>query len=281
MAETALIVEDNPDTNEIMAQQVQLRDYEPIQAFTGEDGLHKAERYRPDVMLLDLMLPELNGFEVCRRLRTHAETCMIPIVMVTALAEDENRVAGYRVGANCYVTKPYSVDALFRAMDRAVQWKRDLVSRRVEREITIDLSSDTKYLQDITTMLVSLLTQTSLGETEVGHIRQALLEMGQNAIEWGNRNNVDKLVKIWYHLYPDRVEFTIRDQGEGFDPSNLPHAARLEDPIAHMDIREALGLREGGFGILITSGFLDELRYNERGNEVTLVKRFKTVTSDE
>ena len=101
-------------------------------------------------------------------------------------------------------------------------------------------------------------------------LRQALLEMGQNAIEWGNRHRSEQLVDITYRIHADRVEIVIRDQGSGFDRSKLPHAASAEDPIAHMGVREKLGLREGGFGLLITNGMVDEMWYNEAGNEVTL-----------
>jgi anti-sigma regulatory factor (Ser/Thr protein kinase) len=99
--------------------------------------------------------------------------------------------------------------------------------------------------------------------------------MGQNAIEWGNRHQFEQLVHITYRIHPDSVEVVVRDEGPGFDRSNLAHAASPENPIAHMGVREKLGLREGGFGLLITNGMVDEMRYNELGNEVTLVKRFR------
>ena len=67
-------------------------------------------------------------------------------------------------------------------------------------------------------------------------------------------------------------EIIIRDEGPGFDLSNLPHAADPEDPERHMVHRDALGLRPGGFGILMTRGLVDEMSYNPRGNEVRLVK---------
>jgi len=101
------------------------------------------------------------------------------------------------------------------------------------------------------------------------------MEMGQNAIEWGNRHRAEALVRVTYRTYEDRVEIVIRDEGPGFNPREVPHAARPDDPIAHMDVREKLGLREGGFGMMISRGMLDELRYNAKGNEVTLVKRFR------
>ena len=110
---------------------------------------------------------------------------------------------------------------------------------------------------------------------EVMHLRQAVMEMAHNAIEWGNKHESDLLVSIRYRVYEDRVEIVIRDQGKGFDQSNLPHAAVLDDPFSHLDVRDKLGLRAGGFGLMISKGMVDELRYNDPGNEVTMIKRFR------
>ncbi len=99
--------------------------------------------------------------------------------------------------------------------------------------------------------------------------------MAQNAIEWGNRHQSDRLVNITYRGFEDRVEIVIRDQGSGFDRKNIPHAAIPDDPFSHLDVRDKLGLRSGGFGLLICEGMVDELRYNDVGNEVTLIKRFR------
>jgi anti-sigma regulatory factor (Ser/Thr protein kinase) len=100
------------------------------------------------------------------------------------------------------------------------------------------------------------------------------MEMGGNAIEWGHHKNADLPLRITYRIGPDAVTLVIRDQGPGFNPGQLPHAAREDDPIGHLDIRNELGLREGGFGIMLAKGLVDEFRYNDQGNEVTLVKRF-------
>jgi anti-sigma regulatory factor (Ser/Thr protein kinase) len=75
-------------------------------------------------------------------------------------------------------------------------------------------------------------------------------------------------------MHSDHVSLTICDQGTGFDTRNMPHVAQEGDPISHLNIREVLGLREGGFGLLISRGLVDEMRHNESGNEVTLIKRF-------
>ena len=101
------------------------------------------------------------------------------------------------------------------------------------------------------------------------------MEMGGNAIEWGHRKNADLVLRITYRIDPTAVTLIIKDQGPGFNPRNLPHAASDEDPIGHIEIRNELGLREGGFGIMLARGLVDEFRYNKAGNEVTLVKYFE------
>lgn len=274
MSCTVLIVEDEPDANDILAQLVASRGFRPVQTYTGRDGLAKAQHAPPDLMLLDLMLPDIDGFMVCEELRTNRETNLVPIVMATALTEREHRLHGFRVGANCYVVKPYTSAQLFKAIDEALEWKAHVVRSQVEGEFSFDLASDTEYLMKVNDLIASLLLTTPLESRAVAHLRTALHEIGQNAIEWGNKKQVDKVVKITYRIHPDRVTFTIKDQGEGFDPTNVPHAAQEEDPIAHFSIREVLGIREGGFGILMSRGLVDDLKYNEVGNEVTFSKRF-------
>jgi anti-sigma regulatory factor (Ser/Thr protein kinase) len=98
--------------------------------------------------------------------------------------------------------------------------------------------------------------------------------MGGNAIEWGHRRNADLVLRITYRIDAQAVTLIIRDQGPGFNPNRLPHAATEDDPIGHLDIRNEMGIREGGFGIMLSKGLVDDFRYNEKGNEVTLIKRF-------
>ena len=81
-------------------------------------------------------------------------------------------------------------------------------------------------------------------------------------------------MRVAYELTDAFVKFVITDQGSGFNPENVPHAAAEADPVAHLSIREKLGLRDGGFGIMISRGMVDEVQYNPAGNQVTLIKRF-------
>jgi len=270
----ALIVEDDKDQAELAAQLVKLRNFQPIVAGDGETGYRMDVQHAPDVVLLDLMLPDVSGFEICRRLRSDRATLLTPIVMLTALNDAENRTLGFRVGANAYLTKPYGADDLFQAIAQARAWKDHIQREHMQGEIHVEINSETTFLQEVNDFLTSLLVSTPLSEMQVMQLRQSIMEMGQNAIEWGNRHRVEELVKITYRIFADRIEVVIRDQGPGFDRDNLPHVARADDPVGHLDVREKLGLREGGFGMMISQGMVDELRYNDPGNEVTLIKRF-------
>jgi DNA-binding response OmpR family regulator len=272
--ETALVVEDHPEQAELVARILRLRDYEPILAENGETGLRLARERIPDVVLLDLMLPDINGFDVCRQLRTDRATMMIPVVMLTALNDVQHQVHGFRVGANAYVTKPYGVEDLFEAISAARRWRSSIERRALHGEIQVELNSEINFLKDLNDFLMMMCQATPLSHDQVVQLRQAVMEMAHNAIEWGNRHESDRLVNITYLIFDDRLEIVVRDQGPGFDRSVLPHAAIAGDPFSHLDVREKLGLRAGGFGLLICQGMVDEMRYNDLGNEVTLIKRF-------
>jgi DNA-binding response OmpR family regulator len=271
---TALIVEDHPEQAELVARILSMRDYESILASDGETGLRMAQEHIPDVVLLDLMLPDINGFDVCRRLRSDRATMLIPVVMITALNDVQHRVHGFRVGANAYVTKPYGVDALFGAITAARAWRASIEKRALHGEIHVELNSEINFLKDLNDFLMLVCQSTPLTHEQVVQLRQAVLEMAHNSIEWGNSHQSDRLVHITYRVHDDYLEIVVRDQGAGFDRTTLPHAAVPEDPFSHLDVREKLGLRAGGFGLLICQGMVDEMRYNDIGNEVTLIKRF-------
>jgi DNA-binding response OmpR family regulator len=271
---TALIVEDHPEQAELVARILRLRDYESILAEDGQTGLRIARERLPDVVLLDLMLPDINGFDVCRQLRSDRATMTIPVVMLTALNDVQHRVHGFRVGANAYVTKPYGVDALFQAIAAARAWRTSIEQREIQGEIHVELNSEINFLKDLNDFLMLVCQATPLTNDQVVQLRQAVMEMAQNAIEWGNLHESDRLVTITYRVHDDRLEIVVRDQGSGFDRTSLPHAAVAGDPFTHLDVREKLGLRAGGFGLLICRGMVDEMRYNDEGNEVTLIKRF-------
>lgn len=106
---TVLIVEDEPSQREVLAYNLKAEGFEVITADNGDDALLLVEEQEPDLILLDWMMPNLSGIEVCRRLKSRRETRSIPILMLSARSEDVDKVRGLETGADDYLVKPYSV----------------------------------------------------------------------------------------------------------------------------------------------------------------------------
>jgi two-component system phosphate regulon response regulator PhoB len=125
MARTrVLIIEDERALTEVLAYNLQREGYEAVVAHDGQEGLRKAQALLPDLILLDLMLPTVGGLDVCRELRAGERTRDIPIVMLTAKAEETDQVVGFSLGADDYVTKPFSVKVLLQRI-KALQRRRE------------------------------------------------------------------------------------------------------------------------------------------------------------
>ena len=116
---TALIVEDEPEANKLLSMLVQLRGYSTRSAFTGREALLLLNGECPDVVFLDLMLPDMNGFDVCRAIKSSPATRMVPVVMVTARLAEENRAKSAHVGADDFIPKPYTPSQIFQALAAA------------------------------------------------------------------------------------------------------------------------------------------------------------------
>src|SRR5438445_12470210 len=117
MAQTRiLIIEDERALTDVLTYNLQRDGYEVSVAHDGQEGLRKAQTMLPDLIILDLMLPLLGGLEVCRELRAGERTRDIPIVMLTAKAEETDQLVGFSMGADDYVTKPFSVKVLIQRL---------------------------------------------------------------------------------------------------------------------------------------------------------------------
>ena len=115
-----LVIEDERALTELLAHNLKREGYEPLVAHDGEEGLRKAQTLLPDLVLLDLMLPGLSGLDICRELRAGERTRHMPIIMLTARAEETDQVVGFSVGADDYVTKPFNFKVLLQRI-KAVQ----------------------------------------------------------------------------------------------------------------------------------------------------------------
>lgn len=110
MSKKVLIVDDEKSIVDILDFNLRKNEYETFRAYDGREGLRLAREKNPDVILLDVMLPEMDGFEVCRTLRGEGNN--VPIIMITAREEETDKVFGLELGADDYITKPFSIREL-------------------------------------------------------------------------------------------------------------------------------------------------------------------------
>jgi len=138
-----LVVDDEPDAIELIRFNLKASGYEVLTAEDGEEALAKARKFSPDMILLDVMLPEIDGLEVCKILRRDPATASLPIIMLTAKASEIDRVLGLEFGADDYVTKPFSPRELMLRVRNLLKRKessKEEVERFQMRDIELDVS---------------------------------------------------------------------------------------------------------------------------------------------
>ncbi len=145
---TVLIADDNMQISSILEEYVRKEGYTPLQAYDGEEALKLFNAKKPDVVLLDVMMPKMDGFEVCREIRKQSDT---PVIMITARGEDFEKIMGLDIGADDYIIKPFSpsevmarIRAVLRRMTREGHTKQQVFSysnltiNLDEYEVTVD-----------------------------------------------------------------------------------------------------------------------------------------------
>ncbi len=287
MPRTALIVDHEHDDNQWMARQLQSLNFEVNQQSCGTSVIEILEDQSPDCLLIAQDLPDRDAVELCRIVKCRPQTSLIPILLLTRRADGPDGLMQLEHGVpdttrslviitEAYLPKPIAPETLAKSVRAAIERRDELRSRGIRTEVRFALRSHHTHLQALNDQLCELYGLTPLTARQIRDLNQALLEMGSNAIEWGHKKNEELLLQVTYRTDDEGITLIIRDQGEGFDRNQLEHAARDDDPLTHLDVRNAMGLREGGFGIMISKGLVNHFAYNEQGNEVTLVKHYRS-----
>lgn len=225
---TILVVEDEPDAAEMLAFNLRAGGHEVSLVEDGGKGLKVAKTTRPDLLILDYMLPTMSGPEVCRALRADPVTQDLPVIMLTARAEESDRVKGFECGADDYVTKPYSMKELMLRVQSLL--KRRLPATTAAQqlktgELVVDLANHTATIAGEETRLTStemkLLTMLLRAGGQAVTRQQLLTDVWQYAADSDTRT-VDSHIKrlraklgplahyvetvqgVGYRLAPDR-----------------------------------------------------------------------------
>ena len=198
---TILVVEDEPDAAELLAFNLKSAGHEVTIADNGAKGLKCAQTIRPDLIVLDHMLPGMSGIEVCRALRANVETADVPIIMLTARAAESDRVKGFECGADDYVTKPFSMRELLLRVQTRLRRRSPLVSAAQQikvGELVLDLMNQTAHiageeirLTSTEMKLINMLVRTP-GQTVA---RQTLLKDVWQYNETSDTRTVDSHVR--------------------------------------------------------------------------------------
>ncbi len=252
---TALIVEDEPEANKLLGMLLRLRGYRTESAFTGKEALQLITKAQPDIIFLDLMLPDLNGYEICKILKSARGTSLIPLVIITARIADENRIESFCIGADDYIAKPYTPDQIFQALEQAVRWSELCQLGEIQATVTFDHSDDGEILRRMGQFRSVVFGRTALSLEAVARISRAIKEIWCIADEWARTHPSHLITTLTYTLTPQRLLLEFHNTAGWLD--RVP--TLVEDPISELKI----------------AGF-DQISIDESTHSVKLVKNFPT-----
>ncbi|HVP44874.1 MAG TPA: response regulator [Terriglobales bacterium] len=271
-AKRVLIAEDDVTLATALTKLLEQAGFEATSAFDGREALDELQRQPYDLLVLDIRMPVVDGFQVMESLQKAAPRPKV--IVITADTAQETVLQAMKEQVYQFVPKPFSLRALVQMVGNALNEDVppiEVVSARPHWvELLVPCHRETA--ERITNFMAQV--KGDLPQEVRDSVGQAFREMLLNAVEWGGRFDPSRKVRIAYLRANRMVMYRIADPGAGFTFKELAHAAIAypDDPIAHMKVREEKGLRPGGFGILLTRSVVDELIYNEKHNEVVLIK---------
>jgi CheY-like chemotaxis protein len=246
---TALIVEDEPEANKLLAMLLQLRGYRTESAYGGAEALEKIRDHAPDVVFLDLMLPDMDGYQVCRSLKAPCGVIEVPVVIVTARLTAENRIESYAAGADDYVPKPYTPDQIFEALEQSAAWKHLLDAPRLDGEVPLDARDDGETLRHLAHLRRLLQARCDMELDAVDRISAAIRLLWSSIDSWSRQRREERVATLAYSLTSEGLTLTIRDEAGWLS-------------AAHSAAESALA-----------AGPFDEVIRDEAARSLTLVKR--------
>ena len=209
---TALIVEDEPEANKLLAMLVQLRGYQTESALDGAQAMDHLREQTPDVIFLDLMLPDIDGYDICRSLKSSEHTSQVPVIIVTARITDANRIESFRAGADNFIPKPYTPDEIFAALEQAQGWKAQLESSRIDGEASLDGRDEAERLRSLARLRNALLSRSGLGARTIEEVARSIEAIWSSARAWERSGCSERSTALKYSLSELCLTLTIVDE---------------------------------------------------------------------
>ena len=274
MPTTVLLAEDDQFSREIYHTVLDEAGYHVIDAADGRAALDLLSRVAVDLLLTDVTMPGMTGIQLLERARELRPD--LRAIVMTGHEISEAVVGALRNHACEFLSKPFDAHELIEtvrmALEREIDSQIEVISDRrdwIELRVPCDLAAVEPIQRFLSHLHEHIPKET---REAVGAVFRELLN---NAIEHGGKCDPSKRVEIKYIHLKRAILYSIKDPGEGFDIEDIEHAAFAnppDQPTRHMQVRQELGLRPGGFGIMLASQVIDELVYNEKHNELIFVK---------
>ena len=272
---TLLVVDDDPSIHELIGAMLAGKGWELDRADNGEDALARLAAHSYDLVLSDILMPGMDGLTLLGHMRNRDANARI--VVMTVKNTSSHILESLRHQATAYIAKPFDRDLVLGTLENALSTTVDQDDIKVISDkpnwISLEIRCKLTTAERLTQFMRELPSDLKPEERE--QIAIAFRELLMNAIEHGGRLDPEKIVDLSYIRTARCIVYYIRDPGEGFSMDNLAHAAVAntpDDPFHHVELREQTGTRPGGFGLLLTQSFADELIYSAKGNEVILIK---------
>jgi CheY-like chemotaxis protein/anti-sigma regulatory factor (Ser/Thr protein kinase) len=272
---SVLVVDDDPAIHDLLRYMLKAENWQVEGAKDGDEALSRLVSGSFDLVVTDIVMPGMDGLALLKRIREVRP--LVKVVVITAVNTPTHVVQSIRDQAYSYLSKPFSREAVLETLHAAFMdavGADDIVVHSARPNwVSVELRCKLSTADRLTQFFRELSADLEPEDREM--ISTAFRELLMNAIEHGGGCDPDQKVNLTFVRGARCILYYIRDPGEGFSFEKLPHAAvsnSPEQPFAHAEVRGALGIRPGGFGILLSWNFADEVIYNERGNEVVLIK---------
>jgi CheY-like chemotaxis protein/anti-sigma regulatory factor (Ser/Thr protein kinase) len=273
-AKRVLIVDDDPEVHVLLRSMLRGTDWQIESALGGEQALARLKDQTFEIVLTDILMPDIDGLTLLNRI--HAIRPDTKVLVMTAFNRPDRVADSIRGHAAGYLAKPFSKEKLLNSLADALAWRMEpddieVVSDRpnwISVKARCKLETADRLIQFFQELPADLDTeQRELAST-------AFRELLINAVEHGGHLDPEKKVELHFIRTRHSIVYYIRDPGEGFSLDKLPHAAvsNPDTPMAHTEVRQEMGIRPGGFGLLLLRNFADELLYSAKGNEAILIK---------
>jgi CheY-like chemotaxis protein/anti-sigma regulatory factor (Ser/Thr protein kinase) len=270
-----LIVDDDPSIHELVQAMLAGTSWKADSVFTGEETLARLQTHSYEVVLADILMPGMDGLALLGQLRARHPD--IPVVMTTVKNTPDHVLGSLRREAAAYVSKPFTRDTILTTLQNALSTSVGDDDIKILSDkphwISLQIRCRIATADRLTQFVRELPSDLDPDQREL--IATAFRELLLNAVEHGGHLDPEKTVDLSYIRTTRAIVYYIRDPGEGFSMDTLAHAAvanTAEEPFRHVELRRKMGIRPGGFGLLMTKSFADELIYSAKGNEVILIK---------